>query len=163
LVIRPRPLLTCFALLVAPLLLLALVNYWLTVTAAERRIDTGLQGDLNAFRSLIDRTLDEQASELKALAESNPMQRYAAAKDQAAVGADLKNHLSSLLSRGFFERVICHDRQHIRFSAEARPGASGSVTIHTQDFLPDLPRADHKLWDEQGGAASFSPLTSTSS
>jgi signal transduction histidine kinase len=165
LVIRPRPLLTFFALLLAPLLLLALVNYWLTVAAADRTIETGLQGDLNAFRSLIDRTLDEQIAQLKALSEASAMQRYAAGND-AGVSPDLENALTLLLDRGVFERIICHDRKRIRFVAEARSSGSGTpsapITIHTRDFLPDLPRAD-KVWEEQNPTGSFSPFTSNAS
>jgi signal transduction histidine kinase len=166
-------------------LLLALINYWFTLRSAESTVKTGLQAELGTFVSVMDRIMDEQAAALRELAEANATQRYAAGNNQSilnskgqselvivrngvagqATDTDLQARLSALLSRGYFERIILHDRERIRFAAEPGTGTSSAtpVTIHTQNFLPDLPRADSKVWNERVSAASFSPPATTSS
>jgi signal transduction histidine kinase len=183
LVIRRRPFLTCLTLLLVPLLLLALINYWLSLNSTEAAIQAGLHSELATFASMIDRIMDEQAVALRELAEANPTQHYASGNDEsilngrasadvvrnAGVGrtaeTDLQARLSALLARGYFERIVLHDRNRVRFVAEPGigTGTAVSITIHTQNFLPDLPRAESKIWDQKVSSASCSSPSTTSS
>ena len=173
-VIRPRPFLTCLALILGPLLLLAFVNFLFTLSSAEAIIDDGLNRELAAFASVTDNLINDRSAALTDLAEAKATQRYASGDDEtiltgngaatSEVTNELTARLSKLLSRGYFERIICHDRERLRFVAEPRGNQPGpAVTIHTQNFLPDLPRADGKVWNERTTAVSFSPPSTTAS
>jgi signal transduction histidine kinase len=174
LLIRPRPFLTCLLLCLAPLLLLALINYWNTVRIAQMAQTQELKDDLALFSATVNGILDEESDQLAALAESETLQRYVAAGNPDVAPVTLTNGLSApieaplavvLNNRSSFSRVILYGRNRKPlFVAERnrdRRGLEG-LTIRTKEFLPGLSQPDQQVWTSRATTVLSSIISNSS-
>ncbi|HZE72989.1 MAG TPA: ATP-binding protein [Pyrinomonadaceae bacterium] len=180
LLIRPRPFLTCLIICLAPLLLLASINFWFTVNLVESERKKSLLEDLAVFISSANRILDEEGGSLNSLGTSDALHRYLAeetklnsialAKDSGNGARDLPVELKASLVAVFnnhrhVERLICFgSRKQPLIVVEINKANQGidALKIQTKDFHPGLPQPDDRVWSVRDTAVLTSPLTAAS-
>lgn len=137
-----RSFLTYFYLCVAPLLLLAALNYWNGLRNVNRTIADSAQDDLNALTADVDKRVQEQESEIRRLVSSTAIVEFLTAtangQTQTALPPNLAASVAAVLSRaGNPFKLSLFDRDRIlRLQAE-RPLAALDPTnliIRTTDF-----------------------------
>ena len=75
-VIRPKLFLTFLVFCLAPLILTALVNYWVVARSVESKLTIDHQRELADFKSEVARLLNQDQSELLKLGQSQAMRDY---------------------------------------------------------------------------------------
>lgn len=184
--IRPRPFLTCLALCLVPLVLLALVNYWNAVRNAEVALARDQKRDLDHFQNEVAHLLTADQNELVRLSRAAPLREYLlsrsdgqansagfptlpaasnGAKNAAnAVPADLRVSTSAVLNhQSRFSSISLFDQhQRVLFFAElASVAASEPLAFQTRDFSSDQAQLDQRLWATQSTGLSSSVSTGT--
>ncbi len=154
---RPKFFLTLLGLCLAPLLLLAAINYFNGLQEAESELLRDLDRELNNFIATVSDHVDEQENELIPLADSKTLHDYlksppiqSASPANDPVVTELKNALAATLSKqSHFVNISFFDKQKRPvFPAERKPEerASEGFSFRTQDFPPGLPRPDEGVW-----------------
>ena len=145
-----RSFLTYFCLCVAPLLLLAALNYWNGLRNVNRTIADSAQEDLNALTADIDKRVQEQETEIRRLISSAPIADFVTATTNGHPGPPFSPSLAAsvaavLSHAGNPFKLSLFDRDRIlRLQAE-RPLAAIDPTnliIRTGDFKPQTSPPD---------------------
>jgi len=140
--VKRRSLLTYLFLCLVPLLVLAVLNYWNGLRAADQTIGDTAQHDLNSLTADVDRRVQQQEAEIRRLASAKSVHDFLAvetseSRDQPAayVAADFA---SALGRNGSLFRLALFDQDRVlRLQAE-RPAeaADAGVVVRTKDFRP---------------------------
>ncbi len=146
-----------------PLLVLATINFWVAVNAAQSQQKKNLQTHLALFTASVNRFLEDDGKEILSLAESAPLKTFVSANkhisnvlsdrrssDSDDVPTDLKLTLSSVLNAPkHIERLVCFraNKQPL-FLAERSTASKGSeaVRINTSNLTGGLPQPDERVW-----------------
>ncbi len=185
--IRPKPFLTYLLICFAPLLLLAVVNYWNGITATDAVAGADLQDHLNAFTSGVDNVLHKQEDEIMRFSVSRATQRFVEERSNprnetpradlsketkgnsdsnGSLPAELRASVASLIgSRGHFKSValFAQNSQPLLFAERnsSDPQNSGPV-FRLYNFPPDQPKPDKRVWDLQGNILLAQPIETNS-
>ncbi len=172
--IRPKFFLSLLGLCLAPLLLLGVINYFNGVQAAESELLRDLERELDNFIAAASDHVDEQESELIALADSKTLRDYlqSPAKQSASpanvqVLTDLQIALAATLSKqSHLVNISFFDQQKLPvFFAERKPEerASAGLSFLNQDLPPGLPQPEKGVWAATKSEPLRSPVSITSS
>lgn len=171
--IRPGPFLTWFLICLAPLFLLASINFWSAENLVEVQQKNELESDLAVLTNSVDRILEEAGRDLNAFAESEGLHRrisenpesYNPSGDETAVAHDLPGELKSSLAnildqKRHFERVLCFgEHRQPLFVAENTRGQQVTLRVYTGNFAMGLPQPDDKVWTAQNNTVLRSSVT----
>ncbi|MGI8733502.1 MAG: ATP-binding protein [Pyrinomonadaceae bacterium] len=177
--IRPKVFLTCLALCLFPLLLLAGFNYWSGRRAAHASVRRDLEGELTQFMANADHIIVQQEDELLRLTRSDALRDalipralqnrlgIMSAKsaglpdDETKLPLDLRVRLAAILNaRNHFAGVACFD-QNTREVFLAERGPEGLV-VREADFLPGQLQPDERVWKASLWEPMRSPVSRNS-
>ena len=161
------------------MLLLAAINFWLTVNTTQSQHKRDLQSHLAQFTASVNRFLEDEEREITAISESAALRTFVSTSNQTStaserpavstaddVPADLKIILASILNEHrHTERVVCFSAtKRPLFMAELSKGREGpeALRINTHNFLVGLPQPDDKVWTLNKPALLQSNLTAAS-
>ncbi len=186
--IRPKPFLTYLLICFAPLLILAVVNYWNGIRVTNAAAGAELQDHLNAFTSGVDRVLHEQEQEIMSFAVSRATQQFVERRDNprnATLGADLSKETKGISadtgnlaaelrasvaalidSRGHFKSValFAQNGQPLLVAERNSMDPQGNqLVFRLYNFPPDQPKPDRRVWDLQGNILLVQPIETNSS
>jgi signal transduction histidine kinase len=172
--IRPKFFLTLLGLCLAPLLVLGVINYFNSLNVAEEELVRGLQSELDNFIAAVSDHVDEQESELIALAGSKTLRDYLQAPpkqsaspangpvltDPQIVLASTLSKQSHLVNIAFFDQ----QKRPILF-AERKPDEreGQGLSFRKQDFPPGLPQPEEGVWVATKSEPHRSPVSITPS
>jgi signal transduction histidine kinase len=137
----------------APLIVVAALNYWISLRLVDQSVGDAAQNDLNNLTADVDRRVQQQEAEIRRLASAKSVRDYVVATQAehekwsplppAAVAADFA---SALGRNGSLFRLAVFDQGRVLLlQAERSPqAADAGVVIRTHDFRPqtfppDLP------------------------
>ena len=167
-----------------PVVLLALINYWSIVRAAEAALQTDQETRLADFTNQVATALNEDRNELIKLSRSPPLLEYVRLREQdntnqplhsagtetenlvsranssSALPVELNVRLASVMNtRAHFSSISLFDQnKHALFVAEqAETEADAPMVVHTRDFLSQQPQPDKRVWTTPGAI----PLSSS--
>ena len=160
-----RSFLTYLSLCLAPLLLLAALNYWNGIRLVDRAVGDSAQEDLNILSADVDRRVQEQETEIRRLVLSKPVREFLNSsvenegqRDQVPV-AIASRFAAVLGQRGGPFRLSLFDRNRVvRLQAERTPNTAEADTMvfRTSDFKPQT------LPPEGPQSVQFSEVPNTS-
>jgi signal transduction histidine kinase len=185
--IRPKPFLTYFLICLAPLLLLAVFNYWNGITASNAAAGADLQDHLNAFTSGVDNVLHREEDEIMRFSVSPATQQFVEERNNprnvtpradlsketkgnsdnnGSLPAELRASVASLIdSRGHFKSValFAQNSQPLLFAERNSSDPQNSEPIlRLYNFPPDQPKPDKRVWDLQGNILLVQPIETNS-
>ena len=138
--------LTYLLLCLAPLLLLAVINYWNGLRLVDRTILTNVQEDLNALTADVDNRVQQDETEIRRLVSSKPVLEFLTSVEQQQSRDDAPAKLAASFAAVLgqkgnpFKLSLFDNNRILRLQAE-RPldatDASG-VIIRTSDFKPQV-------------------------
>jgi signal transduction histidine kinase len=151
---RQKRFLTYFLLCVAPLLLLAAVNYWIASSLNARAVSDGLQESINSLAVDIDEDLRIEETQMRRVASSEAVKQFLAnhqvsTRDASVPAAeraspdktsdkplvDLRVIFSSLLNEdGKVSRLALFDSNRLLVQAERSSDPSEVIVIKTTDL-----------------------------
>ena len=152
---KRRGFLAYLLLCLLPLILLAVLNYWISLRLVDQSVADTAQHDLNALAADTDRRVQQQEAEIRRLASAKSVRDFVAAlqaehekwlaQPPAAVAADFA---SALGRNGSLFRLAVFDQGRVLLlQAERSPqAADAGVMIRSHDFRPqtfppDLPQS----------------------
>ena len=185
--IRPKPFLTYLLICFAPLLLLAVFNYWNGITATDAVAGADLQDHLNAFTSGVDNVLHKEEDEIMRFSVSRATQQFAEERtnprnetprtdlsketkgnsdNAGSLSAELRASVASLIdSRGHFKSValFAQNSQPLLFAERnSSDPQNGGPVFRLYNFPPDQPKPDKRVWDLQGNILLVEPIETNS-
>ena len=185
--IRPKPFLTYLLICFAPLLLVAVFNYWNGITATDDAVGADLQDHLNAFTSGVDSVLHKDENEIMRFALSRVTEQFVKEKNgsrsetpradvssetkgnsdnSASLTAELRASVAALIdSRGHFKSValFAQNSQPLLFAERNSSDPQNSQPIfRLYNFPPDQPKPDKRVWDLQGNILLVQPIETNS-
>ena len=152
---KRRGFLAYLLLCLLPLILLAVLNYWISLRLVDQSVADTAQRDLNALTADTDRRVQQQESEIRRLASAKSVRDLlAASATQAQKSLDqpppyLAADFASALGRnGSLFRLALFDQNRVLLlqAERAVQAADAGVVIRTRDFRPqtfppDLPQS----------------------
>jgi signal transduction histidine kinase len=175
--IRPKLFLTFLGLCLAPLVLLALMNYRTGVSLAGRALRTDQESRLAEFKSAVAELLQQDQSELIGLSRSRALGDYVRTRSQrhesslasqlapATASEEVTDQVNatSLVPVALRARValVLNSRPHLvsislferssqpLFVAERQADYDEPVIFHVKDFLSGQPQPDNRVWTLQ--------------
>src|SRR5882762_5928539 len=185
--IRPKPFLTYLLICLAPLLVLAVFNYWNGIKASDAAARADLQDHLNAFTSGVDNVLHKEEDEIMRFSVSRATQQFAEERNNprnetpradlsketkgnsdnsGGLPSELRASVASLIdSRSHFKSValFAQNSQPLLFAERnsSDPQNSGPV-FRLYNFPPDQPKPEKRVWDLQGNILLAQPIETNS-
>ena len=152
---KRRGFLAYLLLCLLPLILLAVLNYWIGLRLVDQSVADTAQRDLNALAADTDRRVQQQEAEIRRLASAKSVRDFLAANaTQAQKSLDqpapyLAADFASALGRnGSLFRLALFDQNRVLLlqAERAVQAADAGVVIRTRDFRPqtfppDLPQS----------------------
>src|SRR6266496_26485 len=185
--IRPGPFFTYLLICLAPLLLLAVLNYWNGMRTLDAIVSADLQDHLTAFTGGVNVVLNAQENEIMRLALAPSTQQFVAARETAlgdlassglspdksaasnnnvSLPAELSSSMKSIPDRrGYFASLalFAHDNRPLLFAERGRHLAEGAVDgpvkFDTNVFQRAQPKPDDRVWNIQGSMLLSKPIT----
>lgn len=139
-----RSFLTYLSLCLAPLLLIAALNYWNGIRLVDRAVGDNVQHDLNMLTADVDRRVQEQETEIRRLVASRAVQEFLNSLQTDLQGNEIPASVASsfatlLGQRGGPFKLSLFDRNRvIRLQAERSPNRAENDTVvfRSSDFRP---------------------------
>ncbi len=154
--IRPKPFLTYFVFCAIPLLLLAGLNYWNGMRAADSTLSSIVQNDLNSFNVSVDELLRAKGSTILRLARSQNVQSAASHKTESNSTSplDLDRNFQSLTLFDRERRVVSFRTADTEWNAWAPNSEATRPTT--------LPHPDPRVWVLTGNVLLDRPVEGSS-
>ena len=184
--IRPKLFLTFLGLCLVPLVLLALVNYWIFARSVEGKLWTDQGKELADFKSEVGLLLSQDQNELLELGQSQALHDYLLrsegdagsafdhstqtpspgsvyASASSIIPVELRVKIASILnSRSHLSGISLFDRNRRQlFFAEQLKNADEPVTFHTRDFLSEQGQPEDRVWIASAMTVLNSAVTET--